>query len=231
MKSLVTTIALIAFLPLQAAEKKTAIGEVFDLSGKNKQFTYERFEDNKGDSSTIRAVYKDLDGKVLTEEVMSLQKGELVKYEIQQKQTNEKGWIEVAGDKVTFNLKKPKKRNYPQTEDKPKDFIVGLMIVPTIKKSWDTIIKGKNKEIRLGVWHRQESVGFKLSKEKVDDKQMVVKMAATSFLIRAIVKPLYFTFDVKTKNLVSYKGRVTPKEKRGRRYRDFDGLTTYKILN
>ncbi|MCJ8275774.1 MAG: hypothetical protein HRT44_12510 [Bdellovibrionales bacterium] len=55
-------------------------------------------------------------------------------------------------------------------------------------------------------------------------------MSASSMLIRAIVDPLYFTFDNKTKGLVSYKGRTAPKVKKGKSWYDFDGMTTYKTV-
>ena len=212
------------------AEDLVATGIVFDKEGKEKKFTYERYQTTDGTKITDRAVYKDMDGTVLTEETMVVDSDKLVRYDMDQKQLKQKAWIEVGKEKVTFNLKKFRKNNYPQTAKRRDNFVVGLQIVPTIIKNWDKLIKGDEVEIRLGVWHRQEDIGFDLTKEKVDDKELVVKMNPDSMFIRAVVDPIYFTFDKKTKNLVSYKGRTTPKIKKGRSYYDFDGLTTYKTV-
>ena len=228
-KLLLGLIPLLISIPA-LAETLVATGQVFDKEGKEQKFSYERFQKAEGSKVFDRAVYKDMDGKELTIETMETDGGKLIKYEIEQKQLKQKAWIEVATDKVTFNLKKYRKKNYPKTEDLPNNFIVGLQIVPTIKKNWDKLMKGDELEIKLGVWHRQEAITFDLSKEKAEGNDFVVKMNPSSMFIRAVVDPIFFTFDKNTKNLTSYKGRTTPKVKKGKSYYDFDGLTKYQTV-
>ncbi len=213
-----------------AAEKLTFTGEVFDLSGKEKKFTSEKYIDNDGEKQKDRTVYKDLTGQVVVEEKMETLNNKLVRYDIDQKQTNEQGWIEVKDNKVTFNHKKPKKNNYPKTSDLPENFVVSPQIVPFIRDNWDAITSNKEIVIGLGVWHRQEIIRFTLNREKADGQNVVVKMNPSSFFIRALVDPIYFTFDPVTKNLLSYKGRTAPKEKKGDSFEDFDAITHYKTL-
>ncbi len=225
----------ILFLSLNAiaAEELISKGIVYDKDGKEKQFTYERYQETKGDTVYDRAVYKDMDGDILTEEKTQIKNGKLVRYDMDQKQLKQEAWIDVADKKVTFNLKKFRKRNFPQTVDLPENFIVGLQIVPTIIKNWQKLENGGDVEVSLGVWYRQEAIGFKISKdkEKSNDKLFVAKFNPSSMFIRAVVDPLYFNFDPKTKDLVSYRGRSTPKEKKGRSFYDFDGLTKYEKIN
>lgn len=213
-----------------AAEKVISTGVVYDPSGKEKMFTYERYQDVQGDKILGRAVYKDLKGDTLVEEKIETLKGELVRYDMDQKQLKQKAWIDVKDGKATFNLKKFRKRNYPQTITKPENFIVGLQIVPFVKKNWKSISEGKEHEVKLGVWHRQEAITFDIKKDSAKNGQMVVKMQPASMFIKAVVSPIYFTFDGKTQNLISYKGRTTPKVKRGRSYHDFDALTKYRLV-
>ncbi len=224
---LITTITLLSMASF-GAEKLISKGIVYDKEGKEKQFTYERYQEKKGDIMHDRAVYKDMDGDVLTVEKMQTKNGKLIRYDMDQKQLKQKAWITVEDGKATLNLKKFRKNNYPQTIDLPDNFIVGLQIVSTIMDNWDKLAKGEDVDVELGVWHRQEAIGFELSKESKTDDLFVVKMNPSSMFIRAVVDPLYFNFDPKTKELVSYRGRSTPKEKRGRSYYDFDGITKYQ---
>lgn len=215
------------------AEELISKGVVYDKEGKEKEFTYERYQEIKGDTVHDRAIYKDMDGDVLTVEKAQIKNGKIIRYDMDQKQLKQEAWIETTDDKVTFNLKKFRKKNYPQTIDRPDNFIVGLQIVPTIHENWDKLAKGDSVEVSLGVWYRQEAIEFKLShdKEKSSDKMFVVKFNPSSMFIRAVVDPLYFNFDPKTKNLLTYQGRTTPKQKRGRSFYDFDGLTKYENVN
>lgn len=230
MKTVLLILTFVLTLTAGATEKLVATGEIFDKEGKVKKFNYEKYEDINGDKTVFRAVYKDLEGKILTEEKMELQKGELVRYDMDQKQLKQKAWIEASQTEVTFNLKKFRKNNYPQTIKKPKNFILGLQIVPFVKENWNYFLKKEEKEIKLGVWHRQEAITFDLSQESLGKNKLVVKMSPSSMLIRAVVNPIYFSFDLKTKRLTEYKGRTTPKEKRGSGYYDYDGITRYKTL-
>jgi hypothetical protein len=232
MKMLISLFSLLfAVQALANAETLIATGTVFDKDKKEKVFTYERYQDQKGDLTFDRALYKTMDGEIATEEKMERRNGKIVRYDIDQKQLKQKGWIVVEGQKVTFNLKKFKKRNYPQTEDLKDNFIMGLQIVDHVKKNWDELSSGKKKEISLGVWHRQEMITFDLDKDdRSTNKELVIKMNPSSMFIRALVDPIYFHFDRTTKELSSYVGRVTPKMKRGRSYYDYDGYVTYQMV-
>ncbi len=227
MKALIFLGMTLAATMTLASEKLVSKGVVYDQEGKEKKFTYERYQKMDGDKTLSRAVYKDMDGDVLTEETMVEKDGKLVRYEMQQKQLKQRAWIEVKGDKITYNLKKYRKNNYPITSDMKKNFVVGLQLVDLIRANWDALVKGKEVEFHLGVWHRQETIGFTFSQEAMDDKTLTVKMNPSSMFIRAVVSPLYFTLDKDTKTLIQYKGRTTPKDKRGRDFYDYVGLVKY----
>lgn len=214
---------------LVAAEALIFTGDVFDKEGKTKVFTFERYRETKGDTVVDRAVYKDLSGDVQTEEKLEVKNGNLVRYDMDQKQLKEAAWIVVNGKKAEFNLKKFRKKNYPITVDKPDNLIVGLQIVPTVEKNWAELSQGKTVGVHLGVWDRQEAIAFNLVKDDgKNPKELVIKMSPASMLLRAVVSPLYFHFDKQSKELTSYVGRVTPKEKCGRSYCNIDGLVKYK---
>lgn len=224
-------IFLLMVVPALASEKLTITGEGFDKEGKVKKYTYERYQSVEGDKTLDRAVFKDLEGKILLEEKMERVKDQLVRMDVDQKQINQQGSIEVSGSSVTFNLFKPRKKNYPQVYDFPKNFVVNMQIAAFIRDNWEKIKGSEVPVIKLGVWYRQEIIGFELSKESLDAKHLVVRMRPSSILVRTAVNPVYFTFDVTTKNLLSYKGRATPKEKIGAQYGDFETVVNYTTLN
>lgn len=212
---------------LWAAEKRIYTGEVFDKD--NKQvFDYERFEDKIGDKILGRAVYKSLDGQEVFVEKIESVNDKLVRLDIEQKQLEQEASIIVKKGTLHFNLKKPGKKMSTSTESYKDNFIVGLEIVPYVQKHWDKLSKGDDLSIRLGVWNRQESIGFDLSKYKMENGNMVVKMSASSMFIRALVSPMYFVFDSQTKELSSYSGRLVPQIKKNGEFTEFDGTVRYK---
>lgn len=203
--------------------------EIFDPTGKELQFKAEKFHKRQGELLLDRTVYKDLNGEVLVEETMTLKNDQLQRYDVEQKQLNQQAWIEVSEKDVIFNLKKPRKNNYPQTYKKPENFVVNPQIVPFIKSHWESLNNGKEERIHLGVWNRQEAIRFALIKDSSSTtEQLVIKMSPTSLIIRAAVAPIYFTFDTQTKNLKLYKGRTSPKMKSGGSFSDYDALTKYQ---
>ncbi len=229
MKTGLIILATLVCQGLCAAERLAYTGEVFDQD-KKKIFDYERFEDKQGDKVLGRAVYKNLDGQeVFVEKIESIN-GKLVRLEIDQKQLKQEASIVVKDGTVHFSLKKPGNKISTSTESYKDNFIVGLEIVPYVQKKWDKIKNGDTVPIRFGVWSRQESVGFDLSKDKMENGNMVVKMSASSMFIRALVSPMYFVFDSKTKELSSYSGRLVPQIKKDGDYKEFDGTVTYKKI-
>lgn len=231
MRKLIFVFILFAVAGTQASENLIYKGVVYDKEGKEKKWTYERYQRVEGNAIFDRAIYKNMEGKVDTEEKMHTVDGKLVRYDMSQNQIKQEAWIEVKDAEVTFNLKKYRKRNYPQTSKLPPNFVVGLSLVPMMQAHWDKLNKGEEVEINLGVWHRQEAIEFKLSRESSNDQELVVKMNPASMFIRAVVDPIYFTFDKTTRDLTQYKGRTTPKEQRGRSYYDYDGLVKYEAVS
>ena len=54
------------------------------------------------------------------------------------------------------------------------------------------------------------------------------KMSASSFLIAALINPLYFTFTDDGSKLLNFEGRTLLKQKVDGAWRDLDARTVYK---
>jgi hypothetical protein len=57
---------------------------------------------------------------------------------------------------------------------------------------------------------------------------VIIKMSASSFIIAALVDPLFFTMEKDGEHRVlQYDGRTTPKLKDGTKWKDLDAVTVF----
>jgi len=215
------------------AHAETVTGEVFEMKSNfsKKLFTMDIQVDTQDGMKKTLAVYKDLQGQPAVEE-KGVVKGtaELVSFDVDQKQTGEKGRIEVQDDKVLFTYEKDGKK---KTSDEK---LKGPVVTPAnfnfyIGDHWNEISVGKEIEIRFGVWFRLETVGFKIFKvgetQKDGRKLIQLRMKPSSFVIAAIVDPLNLWYTEDGKKLVELSGRVSPKIKKGDSWKDLDADVRY----
>lgn len=183
-----------------------------------------RFDHKESTQPGNKLIYKntftDMGGKTVVTEEVIFEKApdgalKVQKYGIDHLQASEKGQVVVNGGKVEFEYTKEGKTE-KDDEDWEPNFVVGPSIVDYLRKNWDKILKGDTVDTRYAALDRKETVGFKFFKveeKKVGDRDaVVVKMKPTSFVIAAIVDPLFFTLDKKTVNLLELTGRTLPRQ-------------------
>ncbi len=236
MKSLLLKITAISLLVLQAQAGYKA--DLFEQNSKRekKLFTLQ-VEDvaadaaNPGAEGTV-VTYKDLEGNVVVQENAWAKGADLVKTEIQQKQTGQKGIIEVKDGKVFFTKVDSDGKSSTKEEKMGKTFVVSATFQKYVHANWEAISSGKEVEFRYGVWDRQETVGFevfKIGEEKIGEQNAIVlKMKPSSFLIAALVKPIIFKFAADGSKLLEMNGRVPPKKQDGKSWKDLDCEVTYQ---
>jgi hypothetical protein len=193
-------------------------------------FTSKRSEKIDGHRKIIQVVFSDPQGHVAVTEEGVVENGNIVSYTVDQKQTNEWGSLEVKGNKVSFTYKKEGKTS-ADDEDLKENLVVAPTLVDYLKKNWSTILKGDDVDVRYAALDRKETVGFKFFKVKEERRDGVdtvtVKMKPTSFVIAAIVSPLFFTFEKSDAKLIEIAGRTLPKLKSGDKYKDLDADSFY----
>ena len=221
----------------QAKEQLVISGEVFGLEDENKNkklYNYARFMEKKGKVTVQRNEFKDLSGKLLVNETAELIDGKLSKMSVTQPQTGESGSIAVKGKTIHFTYTDMKGKVEKKTEPLTDNFNVHMTIIKYIQSHWRELMKGKSVRVRMGVWQRAETVGFKIwhdSNTIVDGKKhIILVMKPTTFIIRALVNPLYFTFKAGGIFLTTYKGRIAPKAKVGEKWKDQEATTQFKNL-
>ncbi len=228
---------LFGVLATTGALAETLVGQVFakDSSRKNHLFNYKNITTELEGMQKQEAQFVDLNGQILVIETAERQGTKPKTYTMDHRQTGRKGSIVVDGQKVIFNYEENGKKKGPEEEDLKENFVVGPTLVPYISSHWKELMDGKSVDIRFGVWDRQETVGFSLSKvgqEKLDGKDVVLlKFKPTSFVIAALVDPLIFKVSTDGKDLLSLIGRVMPKRKDGNKWKDLDAEVMYKKEN
>lgn len=209
--------------------------KVFDLKDKKKlMFTYKQNTEVNGDRHIAHRPYFDLSGTLVAEEtVETVKNGEqekLVSYKLSQKQIGAEGLIELKGPKAVFSYSKDGSTKTAE-ESVGDDFVIGPTITPFLQRHWSAILKGEKIKARWGVPDRRETVGFEYFKDReetIDGKKaIVVKMKPSSFLIAALVNPLYFFMTADGSRLLEVHGRTQLKVKEDGSLKDFDGITSY----
>jgi hypothetical protein len=207
-------------------------GKVYPLEGGDKVlFNFTRTYKPEGDKTIAVGEYKSPDGKVLVREDSILMGHKVLSHAVQQNQKNESGKVTVEGNKVSFSYTREGKEKKSE-EDASDNLVVSSSLVLFIQANWDKIIKGETVKIRYASLDRRETVGFDLF--KVDDERtpkdaIAVKMKPTSFIIAAIVNPLFLYLDSKTKYLKEIRGRTAPYTQEGTKWNELDAHTVYEL--
>lgn len=206
----------------------SATADVFDLEGKNKIYTYKVSRKYNQEQMHYESEYKDaVTGDVVATEKADIDRGRIVKYEVQRVPTKETGLIEVKEGKISFLYTE----NGQKSESKEafrEPTLISATLVTVLEQQMESLLAKKDFDFRYAVWFRRETVGFRFSLEKEENGQVVIKMNPTNFLYKSLVKPIFFTFQKSNKKLLSIRGRTLPKVKEGSAWKDFDALTLYK---
>ena len=219
----------------QSKTLSSSEGEIYELGSEKKKLLFKvRISvDQISQKKIQKSIYKNTEGQISVIQKTTYDKnGEFAHFEIEQKQLGEQGTIRIEGDQIIFSYKKQGGKEKISKEKKTDNFIIGQTMVSYLQKNWQALTSGKTLSVRFGVPNRLETVGFDY--KKVEDKTInnekviVVKMSASSWLIAQLVDPIYFTFRVKDKKLIYQKGRVIPKTKRGSSWDNLDAETYYQ---
>lgn len=207
-------------------------GDLFQ-QGSEKQkkiYTFEMHSSEADGQLNTHGIYKDLEGNIVVEEKATLQGSEIVRYEIDQKQVDQQGLIEVKEDKIFFT-KTADGKTKTTDEKLRKPLVSSANFQKFVKDNWQALSKGDEVSFRYAVWDRQETVGFELFKTGMgksgDEDVIVLKMKPSSFIIAALVKPIIFKFAADGSKLLEMNGRVPPKKKDGSTFKDLDAEVVY----
>ncbi len=205
-----------------------SVADVFDYEGKIKLFDYQNARSKSGDVDVYTAEFKDVTtGQVAATEKAETRNGVIVRYEVNRVGAKDSGVIEVKDGKIIFSYNDNGKKSEAK-EPLKENTLISATLCPYLESHFADLLSKKDVDFRLAVWYRKETVGFRFSYDREENGKLVVKMNPTNFLYKSLVKPIYFTYNVANKKLVSIQGRTLPKRKEGSSWRDLDVLAIYK---
>lgn len=211
--------------------------KIFDKDSNKEKllFTYKQDVEVKDNTRILVNTFTDSsDGSVAaieTVEFANIGGDEVLRrYNMKQKQINAEGTIELKEGKAHFTYTKDGKIK-TASEKAGDNFVVGSSALPYLRKHWSKIEKGEKVPVRLAVIDRLETVGFEFSREREVEmngqKVYVLKMKPSSFIIAAIVNPLYWYVTADGQKLLEINGRSQVKRKIDGEWKDFDAVTVY----
>lgn len=233
MKSLILGLFSVVF-GLQGASAEYS-AQVFAQNSKKQKLLYNMTASKQpgqvDGTEVLTLEYKDLSGTVVHKETFILKGDQVIQADINQSQTKQTAHVEIKDGKVFFT--KTKDSSTKNSDEKLSDtFVMSGNFQKFVQSKWKDLSEGKTIDFRYGVWDRLETVGFslfKVSEEKVDNIDcLVLKMKPSSFIIAALVKPIYMKFSKDSMRMIELNGRVAPKLKDGDSWKDLDAEVVYK---
>ncbi len=207
--------------------------DVYEMNSNRKTLLYKSkmVETEKDGIRETKNTYVDPSDAFVLEETAQMKGSTLIRYEMEQKQIGAKASVEVKGDEIIFEKTQDGKTK-KESEKFKSTLVISSNFTPFVKDHWQEILDGKTVSFRYAAWERMETVGFdikKIGQETIDGKPVIqIKMSASSFVIAAIVNPIFFKYSADGSFLVEMKGRVAPKKKVDSSWKDLDAEVIYQ---
>jgi len=228
----------------QYEQPKLRAATIYEANSDKKHILY-KFTRTVTQSGPVAKVLREFsypDDKVAARERIVYDGDNLVAYELEELQINARGGVKVWRDRktpgkghLTFDYvtdTNSSSKTNSNTESLRLDTLVGDMTSVFVVSHWDDLMKGKAVKCRLIAAARTETFGFTFEKHAESTWQgkpaVVIKLSPSSFIINALVNPLYFTMEKDGEHRVlQCDGRTTPKIKAGNKWKDLDAVTVF----
>jgi hypothetical protein len=119
------------------------------------------------------------------------------------------------------------------TDDAEENLVVSSTVISYVTPHFEELQAGKELRLKVAVLDRRESFSFVIKKIRnevaVDGSQiMVLEMVPTSFIVKALVDPMYFYVKPKSSELFAFEGRSALRRKQGNQYKEMNVRTAYE---
>jgi hypothetical protein len=205
-------------------------------------YKFKRQATRSGSTVNVLREYTYPDGKVALRERVVYAGDELVSLDLEELQIDARGSAKFSRDPATPG-KRVASMEYAtgvSSGGKPKtsketlqdNTVIDDTLGEFIGSHWDALSEGRPVKLRYLSVPRRETVGFTLTRDSETTWQgrpaLVIKMEATSFIIRALVDPVFFTVEKAGQHrTLQYAGRTAPKIKAGSKWHDLDAQVIY----
>ncbi|MCX7978192.1 MAG: hypothetical protein N2578_04235 [Bdellovibrionaceae bacterium] len=190
----------------------------------------------EGEQLKTLATYRGHGGEeqFIDEGILTAADKSIVEFRIQQKQTGESGKVKVEGRKVFFEYTDAKGKTKKAEETLQQPLVASINILYFIRNNWNRLMAGESVPVRFAVWDRRETVGFEFTKmgtKSHGGQELVeIRMKPSSFIIAALVDPIYMWFTADGSKIQLLKGRVPLKKRDGGKWTPLDAESRYTWL-
>ena len=190
----------------------------------------------EGDLVYNKVIFSGPEGEQSIEESWE-KDGKVQKTILESKVLQKRSQLEVKNGKVFYQVTDLKDGSVKKSDDDAEEnLVVPSTMMSYIKSFSEKIAKGEKVQVKVAVLDRRESFTFNIKKIK-DDKTIdgeaiqVLEMAPASFIVSAVVKPMYFYVKPKTGEMFAFEGESGLRRKVGNSWEKMQVRSAYEYKN
>jgi hypothetical protein len=187
----------------------------------------------EGDLVSSTSVFTAPEGVQVTE-LSSERGGHVIKAMIENQAIKKRSELEVKEGKVFYKVTDLVTGAVKTSQDDAEtNLVVPSTVFSYISPFFNDLREGKEVKLKVAVLDRRESFSFVMKKIKVEkglagDDLMVLEMEPVSFIVKALVDPMYFYVHAKSGALHAFEGRSALRRKTGDQYKEMKVRTAYE---
>lgn len=225
--------------PLKYQAPASLTATIYDQGGSNILFRFKRTATRSGTNLNVLREYTRPDGQLVARETLTYHGDHLAAYTVDELQSGTGGSATLLADpsdktsgKIEFDFHAADGKSQKATQSLPPNTLTSDMVAPFLTDHWTDLVNGHRVKARYLVVSRKETIGFSFIRQSETDWHgkpvVMIRMEPSSWMIRQIVEPLYFTVEKEGQHRVlQYSGRTTPKVKSKNGWKDLDALTVF----
>jgi hypothetical protein len=186
----------------------------------------------EGDLTTSTTTFSGPEGVQVTEQSWE-RDGHVKRAVIENRAIQKRSELEVRDGKVYYRVTDLSDGSSKTSEDDAdENLVVPSTVMSYIKPSFQDLKDGKEVRLKVAVPDRRESYSFVMRKHRSGtaadgSEMMVLEMAPVSFIIKALVDPMYFYIKPATGEMFAFEGRSALRRKQGDSYKEMKVQTAY----
>ncbi|MBU6154388.1 MAG: hypothetical protein KGP28_08825 [Bdellovibrionales bacterium] len=186
----------------------------------------------EGEVTTSITTFSGPEGVQVTEKSWE-RGGRVQRAEIENLAIQKRSELEVRDGKVFYKVTDLTDGSTKTSEDDAEEnLVVPSTVMAYIKPSFQQLKEGKEVRLKVAVPERRESYTFVMRKHQTGTaadgtEMMVLEMAPSSFIIKALVDPMYFYIKPGTGEMFAFEGRSALRRKQGDSYKEMKVQTAY----
>jgi hypothetical protein len=207
-------------------------GDVYALAGSSASqlYSYQRRVGEIPEGLTSSHITRTPNGEViLVESAQFTSEYELLEFEATNKQAGYSGSVVViGGQRLEYVLNEGGK--VTTASEKVTDSVVtGPSLHGFILQHWEELTAGRAVPIRFIALAEKKTYGFDIRLAEVSNGRTSFSVTPNNFLVRLALDPLTVEFDSFSRNVVSYVGRVPPKQEIHGKLKALDARVDYTM--